>query len=264
MENYINNFDKYTYKIVYNFELDRGGIADCIKYFIHVLNLCMKNNIKLYYQINNIPIEKYLRLKYLQMYIEQKDITKKNIIKNEKMILKINNTDYHIVTPSLFYKTFNYDNMQINIQDVFEFSEKIKENSCKLLPPDISNYISIHLRLGDKYLEIDKQFVYCKNDKRQFDENLIYSFIEQNLDKNIVFFCDNHGYKLKIKNKYSNVFITNCEIGHTSLSNTTDKQTLDTLTDFYLITNSEQIVCASLSGFSIIASKFKNVPILKL
>ena len=80
MEKYINNFDKYTYKIVYNFELDRGGIADCIKYFIHVLNLCMKNNIKLYYQINNIPIEKYLRLKYLQMYIEQKDITKRESI----------------------------------------------------------------------------------------------------------------------------------------------------------------------------------------
>lgn len=32
------------------------------------------------------------------------------------------------------------------------------------------------------------------------DENLIYSFIEQSLDKSIIFFCDNHNYKLKIKN----------------------------------------------------------------
>jgi hypothetical protein len=40
----------------------------------------------------------------------------------------------------------------ININDVFEFSEEIKLNSYNLLP---TKYISLHLRLGDKYLETD-------------------------------------------------------------------------------------------------------------
>lgn len=264
MDNYINNFNNYTYKIVYNFELNSGGIGDCIKFFMYILNLCINNNIKLYYQINNIAIEKYLKLKYAQMYIEKKDIGKKNIIYIFKNILKINNDDYNIVTPFICYKSFNYDDIKINIEDVFDFSSEIKINSFKLFPNNMINYISIHLRLGDKHLETDKSYVYCKNDERFFNENLIFNYIEMNSDKNIIFFCDNNNYKLKIKNKYNNVFTTDCDIGHTSLSNTTDKQILDSITEFYLMTNSDKIVCASHSGFSIIASKFKNIPLINL
>ena len=231
---------------------------------MYLLNLCIKYDIKLYYQLNNIPIEKYLKLKYIQMYIKKEDINNKININNEEMIRNINNYDYNIVVPFIFYKTFNYDNLQLNIQEVFEFSEEIKINSNKLHSNNIINYISIHLRLGDKYLETDNRYIQCINDERFYNENILFDFIEQNYDKNIFFFCDNNKYKLKIKKKYNNIIITNCNIGHTSLRNTTDEQTLDALTEFYLMTNSEKIISASYSGFSIIASKFKNIPLIKL
>ena len=67
--------------------------------------------------------------------------------------------------------------------------------------------------------------------------------------------------KKKIKNKYNNIIILDYEIGHTSLSNTTYKQTLDTVTEFYILTNSDKIYAVTQSGFSIIASKFKNIPL---
>ena len=70
--------------------------------------------------------------------------------------------------------------------------------------------------------------------------------------------------KSKIKNKFNNVIICDCDIGHTNHSNTTDKQALDTLTELYLLTNSEKIYYASESGFSLIAAKFKNVPLIKI
>ena len=266
MENYINKFNSFNKKIIYNFEMGNGGIGDCLKFFMYILNICINNNIRLYYKINNIGIEKYIRLKFKQMYITEEQIEKKININNEMEIFKINDEKdkYYIITPFIFYNTFTYDVIKLNIEDVFEFSDEIKLNSNKLLSKNILNYVSLHLRLGDKYLETDKSFVLCQNDERFFDENLIFNYIEKNSDKNILFFCDNNNYKLKIKTKYNNVFITNCEIGHTSLLNTTDKQTLDTITEFYLITNSDKIVCASYSGFSIIASKFKNVPLIKL
>jgi len=264
MDDYINNFDNYTKKIVYNFKMCEGGIGDCIKFFMYSLYLCMKYNIKLYYQINNIPIEKYLKLKYTKMYIQKKDITNMKMIQNEQIIYNLDNDNYNIVSPFVFYPTFNYDNLKINIEDVFDFTDEIKINSTKIFPNTIKDYISIHLRLGDKYLETDKSYVQCKDDERTYNENLIFDYIEKNSDKNIVFFCDNHNYKLKIKNKYNHIFITDCEIGHTSLLNTTDKQTLDTLTEFYIIVHSNKIVSASYSGFSIIASKFRNIPFIKL
>ena len=264
MDGYMKNFDSFEKIIVYNFELGAGGIGDCIKFFIFTLNFCIKYNYKLYYQINNILLEKYLILKYVKMYITKDDVKNISIIHDVNSIPNINNNYYNIVKPHIFYGCFNYDSININIQDVFYFSDEIKLNNHNLLLENITNYISIHLRLGDKYLETDKSFVLCTHDVRNYNETKLFKCIEENSDKNILFFCDNKSYKLKIKKIYDNVIITNCDIGHTSLSNTTDKQILDSVTEFYLMANSEKIFAASESGFSIISSKFKNIPLIKL
>jgi hypothetical protein len=247
MENYINKYDIFEKKMVYDFVLGDGGIGDCIKFFMFILESCIKNNIRLYYKKNNIEIEKYIKLKYDKMYITE------DIIENLDNI--------SIVKTYLYYPTVNYD-FSINIKDVFYFTNEIKLNCNNLIPSNINNYISIHLRLGDKYLETDKNFVYCVNDERVFTEEKIFKFIEDNYNENIFFCCDNNSYKIKIKEKYNNIIITNCNIGHTSLSNTTSKQILDTLTEFYILSNSNLIFCGSYSGFSIVASKFNNIPII--
>jgi hypothetical protein len=246
MDNYINNYESFNETIVYNFNLGDGGIGDCIKYFMYVLELCMKNNIRLYYKKNNIEIENYIKLKHDKMYID------------EEIINNLQNVN--IVDPYMFYSTINC-NYSIDIKDVFYFTDEVKTNCNQLFPSNITNYISIHLRMGDKYLETEKQNVCCKEDEREFSEEKIYKFIEDNSDKNIFFCCDNNNYKLKLKERYNNIIITNCDIGHTSLSNTLKKQVLDGITELYILTNSELIFSASISGFSIVASKFNNIPL---
>jgi hypothetical protein len=150
------------------------------------------------------------------------------------------------------------------LEDIFEFSDEIKENYFKLIPRNVSSYISLHVRLGDKYLETDWEFIYCKHDVRKYNEEAIFQFIEKNNHENILLFSDHSGYKRKIKDKYNHVFITQSNIGHTSLSNTTEEQVLDSITDFYIMINSQKIYCGSHSGFSIIASKFKNIPLIDI
>jgi hypothetical protein len=261
MENYINNYDGFQKKIIYDFKLGYGGIGDCIKFFMHALNICIKNNIKLYYKKNNLLLEKYIKLKYKKMYIQAvhnvENINDLNLINN------LNDEVDYIVSPFLFYKDFNYD-CDINANDVFEFTDDIKENSKNIFFENVSNYISIHLRLGDKFLETDKTFVICKDDIRTYSEESLLNFIERNKDIPILFFCDNNSYKLKIKNSYNNVMITQCNIGHTSLLNTGEKQIMDTVTDFYLLSKSKSIYIASKSGFSFMASKFNNVPLIEI
>ena len=270
MDNYINNYEQFKKIIVYNFNIGCGGIGDYLKYFKYLLLVCIKLNIKLYHQINNIYIEKYLKLKYHQMYISVEDIKNKNIIKDINLIFNLSeNTDiYNIISPYVFYSPclhkVNTDDLKINFDDLFYFSNDVKFNSHNILPDITTNYISLHLRLGDKYLETDKSFIVCQSDYRTYDEEKIFNFIEQNQNKNIIFFCDNNTYRLIIKNKYKNITITNSDIGHTSLLNTTDKQTLDTITDLYIMTNSEKIIYATPSGFSYIASQFKNIPFFNL
>lgn len=248
MDTYINNYNLFHNIIIYDFQLGIGGIGDYIKFFMFCLDSCIKNNKRLYLKMNNIEIEKYIKLKYDKMYINDYDINKL--------------VNFEIVTPGMYYNSFNY-NYSVNVKEVFYFTDEVKINSKYLIPSEITNYTSIHLRLGDKYLETDKCFVLCKDDTRVFSEEKIYKFIEENFNKNIFFCCDNNNYKLKIKNKYNNIIISNCDIGHTSLFNTTKKQILDAITEFYILTNSEIIFSASESGFSKVASQFNNIKLIK-
>jgi len=236
MEYYIQNYHTYDRTIVYNFKLGDGGIGDCIKFFMFVLEECMKNKKRLYYKKNNTPLEKYIKLKH-DMYID-------TIPEGAE-----------IVTPGMFYSTI-HTNFTININEVFYFTDEVITNSKRLFPYDIS-YVSIHLRLGDKYLETDHNYIDCKEDTRIFSEKKIEEFINQSQD-HIFFCCDNQRYKLKMKERY-NIIITNCHIGHSSLSNTTDIQVLDAVTEFYILTKSKIIYAASNSGYSIMAAKFNNI-----
>jgi hypothetical protein len=64
---------------------------------------------------------------------------------------------------------------------------------------------------------------------------------------------------LQIKEKYKQIIIANSEIGHTGHTNTTNTQALDAITEFYILSNSQLIYAASYSGFSKVASQFKNI-----
>ena len=270
LEKYIYNFDNFEKKLVYDFKVGNGGIGDCIKCFVYLLQLCIKLNIRFYYLVNDIPIEKYLKLKYAKMYIKLEHIEPVDYIKQdiwgENDLINIESNIYNIISPYKTHCVFpcNIDainrNITIPCQDLFYFSDEVIVNSGKMLPTNISKYISIHLRMGDKFLEKDPNFNLCPFDIRQYNESNIFKTIEQHNDKTILFFCDNNDVKFSIKEKHDNIVVTNSEVAHTGHFNTTDKQVLDTITEFYLLTNSEKIIMASYSGFSMVASKFKNIP----
>ena len=247
MDKYINNYYSYDNSIIYNFNIGHGGIGDCIKYFMFILDYCIHHNIRLYYKKNNIDIEHLIELKHHEMYIEEHQI--KDLV------------SYQIVESCKYYNLYN-DNFNIPIKDVFFFSKDVILNSKILFPFDSGDYISIHLRLGDNYLETDKSFIQSPYDTRHFSDEKIHKFIEDNSSSNIFFCCDNNQYKLKLKEKYNNILVSNCAIGHTSLTNTSKQQILDAVSEFYILTNSRCIFCASKSGFSTIASKFNNIPLL--
>ena len=252
MDKYIKKYNDLKYLKIFNFKVGDGGIGDNIKYFTYLLQQCIKNNFKIKYLINNTQLEKYLKLKYEFFYITKDELN------------KIEKNKYKIIKSKEFWHKMKYNDLNIKHEDVFYFTDEVKNNS-KLLLPNINKYISIHLRLGDKFLETPMKFIQAKQNIRNFNENNINKYIQDNISSNnLVFFCDNQKFKNKIKNKFKNIIVTNCKIGHTSLTNTTNIQILDAITEFYIITNSEKVVVASDSGFSIIGAKFRNIELIKL
>ena len=245
MENYLSNYDNYDTICVYDFNLGDGGIGDCIKFFMIALEICMKNNRRLYYKRNSIEIESYIQLTHDKMYIDDVEIKRLESVQ--------------IITPGDLYGMVSYD-YSIAINDVFYFTNEVKANRGVLFSDVDTDYISIHVRLGDKHLETDEHFIWCKHDVRYFDEEALHKFIEEHNNERIFFCCDNNTYKHKLISKYNNIITVNSDIGHTSLSNTTKRQVLDAVTEFYILTDSKLIFSASESGFSIVASKFNNIP----
>lgn len=262
IETYLSNYDNYEKKVIYRFNIGYGGIGDYIKFFMCLLNVCIQNQIQIYFLQGNTIIEKYIKLKYEKMYIKSENISSMIEITDINEFSNINTTDYFYVIPNCFYHFFEGHLCNIPIlkesSKIFYFTNDIIMHANSLI--DFNVYTSIHLRLGDKYLETDNNYIFCKEDERSYDENTLFNYIETNNTKNLLFFCDNNKYKLMIKNKYPYVTIFNHEIGHTSLINTTESQVFNTVTEFYILSNSQNIYIASHSGFSQIAAKFNNIP----
>lgn len=258
VQEYIDKWEQFDKNIVYDFSIGHGGIADCIKFFIYTLESCIKNNYKLYYKQNNIQIEKYIKLKYNKLYITNSQLQKLDNYTtiNPHNIINLFLTSQQRTGVKSYTSYFNFNH---KIEDLFEFSDEIKLNRDKLVPPSIRDYISIHVRLGDKFLETDNNFILCKWDQRYYSNTRIYKFIEENLNKNIFLCSDNNQYKKELKLRYKNLIIANSDIGHTGHHNTSQKQVLDTITEFYILTNSKLIFSGSGSGFSYIASQFKMI-----
>jgi hypothetical protein len=258
MDEYIKIYDTLDKHLVVDFTTNGGGIGDFIKYFTFLLSLCINHNIKFHY-IRTNNLDKYILLKYPQFFIQKSSIINKNVIKNINDISKIIPNTYNIVRMHTCHggggitKSKNID----KLNSIFYFSHDVKTKIA-------DTYISIHLRFGDKHLETDSKYICCKHDSRSFNEEKLYKCIENNKDKKIAFFCDNKVYKLKLKEKYPRLIITDYEIGHTALRNTTEQQTLDAVREYYLLTESEHIYAASRSGFSLTAAKFNGTPLTNL
>jgi hypothetical protein len=268
MESYLEKYDTLDRTIVFKFSTGDGGIGDILKGFTYLLQLCIENNIRLCYVLSNNIIDKYLKLRHSKMYITMDKIFDPEYNTDDIISLRtigevpdIESGAIYIAYPQLVHPIKNlYDKISYSLEDIFDFTGEVITRARDFIG---GSYRGIHLRMGDKYLETDKAFIICSSDARLYNEDAIFRCIES-YNSNTVFFCDNKEYKLKIKAKYPSIHITDYDIGHTSLSNTTEQQILDAVTEFYLLAHSEYIYTASDSGFSMMASKFKGVPIIAL
>jgi len=109
------------------------------------------------------------------------DIQNYIMIENIEYVANIEPDIIYIVEPYSMYGRVEYVDVPNYIDNLFYFSYDILNNISQICLPN--DYISIHLRLGDAYLECDKKFVICNNDKREYNETALFRFIEDNSSK---------------------------------------------------------------------------------
>ena len=262
MEEYLLNYETYTKKVVFKFNVGMGGTGDFLKFFMYSFQLCMKYKVRFFYLLDSNLTDTFLKLKYENMYITQNSIDTSEC----KFISNIN--DFDSIIPDIYYIidcifTSYYsipnliDTIIYKLDDLFYFTDEVISASKSIIK---NNYISIHLRLGDAFMEGD----IMKIDIRKYNEELLFDFIDLNSHKTIFFSCDNYNYKMKIKEKYNFINITDFKIGHTGIHDTPRILILNAIAEFYLLSKSEYIYMVTNSGFPILAGKFNNIPVIHI
>jgi len=255
MEEYLLVRPTYSKKIIFMIPHFQGGIGDFIKYFLFLVQLSIQKQLKVYFAVTDLKMIKWLKMRYPELYCKPRfPIILQHICQLDNLLADIE----YIIQPHLLYRTFTYEALYLKGSDVFEFAPEIVERS-KLFP--IEKYRSLHIRLGDKFLEIPVEQNQCVTDVRLFNQKSVIECIQQN--PGIMIFCDNLAYKTSLKEKYE-ILITPFKIGHTCLPSTSDDVIMDTLTEFYLLAKSQHIYSASDSGFPKMASNFYGVPFTQL
>lgn len=269
MEHYMENYDNFKKQIVYYLSARPGGVGDILKYFIILLEQCVKHNIRLYFYSDSI-VNKFLKFKCEKMKIS------KSALQYTKKITNI--TELHSMDDNVLYsidrgamfslgalRTIDsfFLNINISLSDFFEFDEHIVVNSNRILNTDEPSYISIHIRLGDSEIESINKSIHS-TDKRLFNEHTLFNFIEHLKDDTILLCCDSSIYKNKLKEKYNKLTISDFKITHTGEGNPTEIEVFNTITEFYLLAKSKKIYMTSDSGFPLTAALFYKTPISKI
>jgi len=255
-------------KLLFRFPLTNGGIGDMIKFFICALDIAIRYDLRICFLKSDNPITKYLLPKCQHIYVSEEDLQGCSILpisnhnQIEEMIKNSDNTTVLVAAPVIFYDIPFYNIVdKYNISEIFKFSNDIYE--MKKDHNISEEYVSVHIRRGDKHIETSSSVKQVPHDSRPFDqtnfENMVNNLFNDN--KSVMLFSDSMVFKKLMSKKFDKLQCLDLKIGHTTWTNTSDEQIKNTVFEFYILCNSIKIVANCVSGFSKMASAINKIDI---
>lgn len=265
----INNVHKLNFK-----NAESSGFGDFIRGCYFLLQFSEEFNIDVDFHIYDSNIKYYLK------YFALKPIVNQQIANNIYKFTKINATftnnngiisydiddkfddftnylnNQFVYSNNIFINTVNFPSHFITNTHI-NYMKTILEPTI-FLNIEINNlldklglikkdFVTYHIRLGDDYIE---------NQYKDIQNNKLYQILNKlNIqdNNNYLLLSDSMFIKDILTKKYSNLKTIENEIVHTNKSNNNDK-IKNTLLDFYLMSNSKNIISFSVyphgSGFS--------------
>jgi hypothetical protein len=283
----IKSYDRKNLKKIVNvYQLEYKnsqsmGIGDYLRGCICLFQICKFIGVDFDMDFTNHPISKYFHLieKREDETIDYKEVNKyedSNFIYENGFKKK----SIHFLLGFLnFLKSYNSENVYLfcnsfPIHDIgFESREFIKSrlkpkeelldkicNVMNHLHLIKGNYGVIHIRCGDEYLF---------DNNKQFDTNKINQLlntIKKSIQprKKYLILSDNNNIKFILAKYFLNIVFKINKIAHLACPSEQDESILETLVDFFLITNSNYVLSFSPypwgSGFSHLPCILFNIP----
>ena len=264
-----------------------SGFGDFLRGCFFTLQICKKFNKKCIIDINNHPLSIYIatsnhkkrnepiyhfsNFNFIPKILDNNIISSEKIKSCESDFMKyINNQeviDNQISAYITSFPVYNITNderefVKNNFIPTNEMSKYVN-STINEIGLKLKEYNIIHIRLGDQYLINNKTFV---------NNQLLINIFKMcnkyiNKDKKYLLLGDNNLIKKTVCNEYKNVFTITNPITHLGENvNYCDIQVKNTMLDFYLMSNSNEIYSMSVydhgSGFSKWCAEIYNLPYL--
>jgi len=249
------------------------GLADFLRGTIAILKFAKKYNYKVFIDKNIHPFFSYFKMnsnyieceksknnEYINELVNYTYDEMYNILEN----LFKKNESFSVITNSFYTKNENGE-----LENWGEINDNVVKDYLKsiLQPIDIVNekidyifkeiyrldknekYKVIHLRMGDKYL-INNNF---NNNDLLIYYRKISNIIINNNNNNYILISDSKTIALNLKNLIPQLLYWNNEKIHIGALNGDEKNLLDTILDFFIMSKSDEII-GNGSGFGKVVS----------
>jgi hypothetical protein len=266
--------------IIHKHSHECGGIGDFIRASLSFYSLCKRYNYKYYinfddnlylkecFEIENIPIEldnfsKEELIILNGVYDENNIQPYLDKIKNKKIYyLKSNAIGFESNEKINIIRNEYFKNILIPSQKVNNFINNIY-SKYNLID---NNYISIHIRCGDKNMTNNNNDVNNYDNRINLENNDIYTFYNNIINKfykkygsnlPLVIHSDSATFKTKIKEINNKCIILDLDIKHIAenIGINNENSFVSTVGEFYIISKAKKIYLPNVySGFSHIAS----------
>ena len=258
-------YTSYTY--------NQGGYGDFIRSIFAVFVYCKINNIEHKIYIPDHPLNKSIEsVKEKLNYPVLKFVD--NYHTNAPMLYelnKCNDKDYNTIIYSNQFDFIPFNVLELyknEFKNFIKFTPEFKQRMITL-KNQINNveYVAIHIRCGDKFMECNSQCVnnYLINPNSErllkiFEKTIEY--LKQNYNLPICLFTDVKTLKDKLCKKYD-VLSFDTEIHHVASSNNKENAFIDPIAEFELMGEAKAIVKLANSGYVYWTAFIHDVPLFK-
>jgi hypothetical protein len=249
----------------------QGGFGDFMRSAFSLYAYCIKNNIDYDIYIPSNPIQ--LGIKCIDKKINVPEVmltvhhTNRDKIVSKLDKLRTYNVPF-VVYSNVLFTTVNdlmiyRENFAKNIVKTEIVEKRITEIKNTYIKND--QYVCLHIRCGDKHISTGG---HCKgHTTRNFNDDSIFNKIEECINflesfkLPICLITDSDKFRNTLSSKYS-LITFNTIINHVALpSNTTDNGVIDTISEFFILSESKTNIMFSHSGFVLWSSLLYNVPL---
>jgi len=274
---YVASYDSLTRTATLRIDFYDGGLADIIKFTLLMVDRCMSLGIRFMLTMRPaVPVYRFLLLRFPEMVVTEYVPNSPDTYAGTLEALRGLPEGAHVtIMPYTMYGDFGDGEahvksmlgLRIPGRVLFEFSPEVISLGDSIIAERLGgrDYVGLHVRLGDRFLEMRKSDIIAEHDVREWDEQAVIGILCGHWrEERVLLCCDNRGLRDSLEIDFPQVRSSGLEIGHVTYPSTLPHVARNAVVEFYLLSMARCIAYASVSGFAVMAAQFSGVPCERL